>query len=196
MVSRPLVAGILTGWVVGDPVSGLLLGCILEVYFISIFPVGGAEFPEGGPPTLVAVAVGSTVSGPGGVALGVALGLVLSRVGALSIHLLRRVNGRLIPNPSVGTVSAGAILGGHLAGMSLDFLRGFLLSLFGLLGGTWLAQWTYGIWPLRMPGTLTLIAIGGTLTAGAFVGSLGGWRRRGVLFGVGLVGSLLVGLIL
>ena len=40
---------------------GLLLGGILEIYFISIFPVGGAEFPEGGPPTLVAVAVGSAI---------------------------------------------------------------------------------------------------------------------------------------
>jgi len=43
MISRPLVAGVLTGWMVGDPVLGLLIGGILEVYFISIFPVGGAE---------------------------------------------------------------------------------------------------------------------------------------------------------
>jgi len=40
MISRPLVAGVLTGWMVGDPLLGLLIGGILEIYFISIFPVG------------------------------------------------------------------------------------------------------------------------------------------------------------
>ena len=83
MFSRPLVAGVLTGWIMGDPVTGLLIGGLLEVYFISIFPVGGAEFPEGGPPTLVAVATGVAVSGPAGIAFGALLGFLLSRLGSL-----------------------------------------------------------------------------------------------------------------
>jgi len=196
MISRPLVAGVLTGWVVGDPVQGLLIGGILEVYFISIFPVGGGEFPEGGPSTLVAVAAGVAVSGPAGVAFGAFLGFLFSRLGAYSIRLLRKLNGRLAPDPSVREVTVSQVVWAQLAGVGLSFLRGCILSLIGLVIGLGLADLPADAWPLRMPGTLIFLAIGATIPAGAFVGSLGGWKRRGVLFGAGLTGFLLASLIL
>jgi len=196
MISRPLVAGVLTGWVVGDPAQGLLIGGILEVYFISIFPVGGAEFPEGGPPTLVAVAAGVAVSGPAGVAFGTFLGFLLSRLGAYSIRFLRRVNGRLAPDPSRREVTASRVVWAHITGVALSFVRGCLLSLVGLVIGFGLADIPAASWPLEMPGTIILLAIGATIPAGAFVGSLGGWKRRGVLFGAGLTGFFLASLIL
>ena len=83
-VSRPLVAGTLTGWAVEDPVLGLLMGGILEFYFISVFPVGGGHFPEGGAPTLVAVATAVVAPGPAGIALGAFMGFLWSRLGAIS----------------------------------------------------------------------------------------------------------------
>jgi mannose/fructose/N-acetylgalactosamine-specific phosphotransferase system component IIC len=196
MVSRPLVAGALTGWVMGDPFTGLLIGGILEVYLISVFPVGGGDFPDGGPPTLVAVATGVAVSGPAGVAFGTLLGFLLSRLGAYSTRFLRKVNGRLAPDPSRGEVTVSRIVWAHLAGLALSFLRGAIISVMGLVIGLGLADLPGEIWPLRMPGTLILLAIGATVPAGALVGSLGGWRRRGILFGAGLVGFFLAGLIL
>jgi mannose/fructose/N-acetylgalactosamine-specific phosphotransferase system component IIC len=196
MVSRPLVAGALTGWAVGDPVTGLLIGGILEVYLISVFPVGGADFPDGGAPTLVAVATGVAVSGPAGVAFGALLGFLLSRLGAYSIRFLRKVNGRLVPDPSRREVTTSRILWAHLGGVSLSFVRGAIMSLIGLVIGLGLADLPGEIWPLQMPGTLILLGIGATVPAGALVGSLGGWRRRGILFGAGLVGFFLAGLIL
>ena len=196
MVSRPLVAGVLAGWVIGDPVLGLLIGGFLEVFFISIFPVGGSEFPEGGPPTLVAVATGAAVAGPAGVAVGVALGLLLSRFGALSTRVLRRVNGRIVPDPSRMTVTPSRVVWAHLSCLGLDFVRGCILTGLGLWAGSWLAAAPLGIWPLRWPGTLALIAVGATIPAGALVGSLGGWRKRGKLFGAGLAVFLLASLVL
>jgi PTS system mannose-specific IIC component len=196
MVSRPLVAGVLTGWVVGDPALGLLMGGILEVYFISIFPVGGAEFPEGGPPTLVAVAVAAAISGPAGVAVGSVFGLLLSRAGAQSTRAMRRITARIVADPSQKEVTYGQVTWGHLAGVTLDFFRGCLLTLFGLTAGAWVATTPTHHWPLAMPGTLAVLAIGAAIPAGAFVGSLGGWRKRGVLFGAGVVGFFLASLIL
>ena len=166
------------------------------MYFISIFPVGGGEFPEGGPPTLVAVAAGVAVSGPAGVAFGTFLGFLFSRFGAYSIRLLRRLNGRLVPDPSRREVTVSQVVWAQLAGVGLSFLRGCILSLVGLVIGLGLADIPADSWPLRMPGTLILLAIGATIPAGAFVGSLGGWKRRGVLFGAGLTGFLLASLIL
>jgi mannose/fructose/N-acetylgalactosamine-specific phosphotransferase system component IIC len=196
MVSRPLVAGVLTGWLVGDPVLGLLIGGILEVYFISIFPVGGAEFPEGGPPTMVAVATGSMLAGPAGVALGTLLGFLLSRLGAFSTRILRRLNGRLVPDPSRKEVTPSRIIWAHMGGVALDFLRGCLLSLAGLIAGGWITRIAEDVWPLGMPGTYVLLAVGACIPAGAFVDALGGWRRRGSLFGAGLSGFLLASFVL
>ena len=36
MLSRPVVAGALTGWMLGDPALGLLIGTLLELYLLLI----------------------------------------------------------------------------------------------------------------------------------------------------------------
>lgn len=196
MVSRPLVAGVLTGWAVGDPALGLLVGGILEVYFISVFPVGGAEFPEGGPPTVSAVAAAAAIGGPAGLALGASLGFLLSRLGFYSTRMLRKINGRIAPNPARREVTAARMAWAHLICILLDFSRGSVVTLFGVLAGFGLAELPAGAWPLEMPGTLVLLAVGASIPAGAFLGSLGGWRKGGLLFGAGIGGFLLATLIL
>ena len=57
MVSRPLVAGALVGWLLGDPATGVAVGAILELYLLVSFPTGGSRFPEGATATVVAVAL-------------------------------------------------------------------------------------------------------------------------------------------
>lgn len=191
MVSRPLVAGVLTGWVMGDPGTGLLVGGALELYSISVFPVGGADFPEGGPPSVVGVAGATLLPGVQGLALGVFLGLFWSRLAAVSIRGLRGVNGRLAPDPSRGAVTEARIVWGHLGAISLDFFRGVGLTGVGLAVAVTLAKILDGIWPLSSSHTLGLLLLGASLPAGAFVTSLGGWRKRGVLFFAGLAGFLI-----
>jgi mannose/fructose/N-acetylgalactosamine-specific phosphotransferase system component IIC len=195
MISRPLVAGTLTGWVLGDPYLGLLVGGLIELYFIPVFPVGGADFPEGGPPTLVGVVAAFGVPGAGGIALGVTLGLAWSRLAAFSNHLLRRVNGRIVPDPSRAPASPRRTVWAHLACIGLDFCRGAVLSALGLAAARWTAAALPGLWPIGPPWTLGLLILGASLPAGAFVRSLGGWRKRGVLFMAG-AGGFLIGSIL
>ena len=57
MVSRPLVAGWLAGWVAGVPEFGITIGAVLEVFLLVSFPTGGARFPEGSTAAVVAVGV-------------------------------------------------------------------------------------------------------------------------------------------
>ena len=196
MVSRPLIAGTLTGWILGDPMSGLLVGGMIELYFIPVFPVGGADFPEGGPPTLVGVVAAAGVPWAGGIALGVIIGLTFSRLAAFSVRLLRRVNGRIVPDPSRANVSARRIVLAHLGCVGLDFFRGTALTALGLALIRWTTAFLPGVWPLSLSWTLGLLILGASLPAGAFVRSLGGWRKRGVLFAAGaggfLIGSFLL----
>lgn len=196
MVSRPIVAGVITGWVLGDPALGLLIGGVLEVYFISVFPVGGAEFPEGGPPTLVAVASGIAISGPAGLAFGSLMGFLWTRLGARSVRWLRRVVGRMIPDPSGGEVSTARIVRAHLLAMALDFSRGCVLSVSGLLVGRLLSSVLGPLWPFGMPGTVGILALGACLPAGAYLRRLGGWKRRGIVFGAGVAGFLVGSMLL
>src|SRR6185503_8489273 len=85
MVSRPLAAGLLAGWLAGDPVAGFLVGVILEIYLLVAFPVGGARFPEGATATVVGAVPAAPNPGPGALALGVGLGLVWGQLGGWSI---------------------------------------------------------------------------------------------------------------
>ena len=196
MVSRPLVAGVLTGWVLGDPGLGLLIGGVLEVFFIPAFPVGGAEFPEGGAPTIAAVATASVATGPGGLAVGALLGFLLTRLGGLSVRFRRKVNGRLVADPSRESVPGREIVRRHLLCIFLDFLRGAALTAAGVAAGLWVGMKLAGAWPLNWQGTVGLLILGAAFPAGALLKGLGGWRRRGILFGTGLLVFLVGGLIL
>jgi mannose/fructose/N-acetylgalactosamine-specific phosphotransferase system component IIC len=191
MVSRPIVAGVLAGWILGDPVLGLLIGGALELYFIPVFPVGGADFPEGGPTTVVGVTAATLLPGVPGLALGVMMGLLWSRVSGLTIHLLRWANARLVPDPSKGQVTATRVFWGHLTALALDFLRGFLLTLAGVFVAIYAARLLQGRWPLNQAATLGILLVGLSIPIGAFIQSVGGWRKRGVLFVAGLLGFLI-----
>lgn len=46
MVSQPIVAGPLVGFVLGDPVTGLTIGCIMELFWIGAMPIGSSVPPN------------------------------------------------------------------------------------------------------------------------------------------------------
>lgn len=191
MVSRPLVAGALTGWLLGDPSLGLVVGALLELYLLVSFPSGGARFPEGATATVVAVACALAVDGPGAIPLGVATGLVWGQVGGFSVTVLRRLNGRLVSDADAGTPER--LVRAHLAAMALDALRGATVTLVGAALGRWSVAWLADGWPLEGEDSLGLLLVGGAVSGGIFLRDLGGFRRRRVLFAtgmaVGLVGA-------
>ncbi len=102
MISRPIVAAPLTGWLLGDSLLGLQVGILLELLWLGRLPVGAAI-----PPDDTQVAVGSTVlavSGAGlaglpteGMAvLGLLIGLPLGKSGEIFDRLARWWNARLL----------------------------------------------------------------------------------------------------
>lgn len=194
MVSRPLVAGALTGWLLGDPALGLVVGTILELYLLVSFPTGGARFPEGATATVVAVASAAAVDAPGALPLGVAAGLVWGQIGGFSISALRRLNGRIIPEPD--TPRPDRLVPSHLLAMALDGLRGTTVTLTGVLLGRFTVAWMAGSWPLEAEDTRGLLLVGGAVSAGILLRALGGLRRRRILFAagvaLGLVGARLL----
>ncbi len=196
MLSRPLAAGLLSGWIAGDARAGFLVGVILEIYLLVAFPVGGARFPEGATATVVGAVTAATYPGPGALALAVGLGLVWGQVGGWSISALRTLNGGIAPDPTDPKLTPGRVVGGHLFAVVLDFLRGALVT--GT--GVWLAaravERLAGRWPLGEPDTLGLLLVGAAVSVGILLRSFGGLVRRRILFGTGLACGALGGLLL
>jgi len=101
MISRPLVAAPLTGWLLGNPMVGLEIGMLLELLWLGRLPVGAAI-----PPDDTQVAVGATVlalsigpslglNGMPIVILSVLVAIPLGKFGQVFDRIARQFNDRL-----------------------------------------------------------------------------------------------------
>lgn len=194
MISRPLIAASLAGWIVGAPMQGAWIGLLLEALHLSVLPVGAARYPEAGPAAVAAGAV--YASGPP--APSVLLTVVLFALGwewvsGYSVRLLRNVNGRFLAvAESVTELEPARLVRLHLAGIVLDFTRGLLLvgagiGIAALAVGIALDFWTAGE---RIP---QLLIAGALVTALAGASGLFGGRRRRALFVLGVAAGLALG---
>ena len=102
MISRPLVAGPLTGWVLGDAVAGLEVGSLIELLWLGRLPVGAAVPPDdtqvavGGTALAVLAAPSLGMAGLPFTLLCTLLALPLGKVGQLFDRFARHLNGRLV----------------------------------------------------------------------------------------------------
>jgi len=188
MISRPLVAGSVAGWLAGDVEAGLRIGVLFELFALDVLPVGAARYPDYGPATVGAVALG--IGAPWELGLGVSagLGLLLAVLGGWSLQIVRRWNARAIQRRAAALAAgeSSAIRRLQYWGVLRDALRGFLLTLTGLVLAATIHQ------SVRLDRqtavAFTLVAIGSGLAAaanGAFRSSGRGSRLKWLLAGLG-----------
>ena len=190
MVSRPLVAATLAGALLGDVTTGFVVGGVLELFYLSVLPVGGARFPEGGPAAVVGAATAAAIPGMAGLVAGIAAGLVWGAVGGHTVGWLRRLNTRIALDPAGPAVTPAAVARVQAACVTLDLVRGAVLTGVGLLLGPWLAVWLGGGWPLDDGWSAGLLLLGAAVPLGALLRSFG---LRPLLLGAGLGLGLLLG---
>jgi len=193
MISRPLVAGTVAGWLAGDIEAGLRVGVLFELFALDVLPVGAVRYPDYGPATVGAVALGTGAPWELGLGVSAALGLLLAVAGGWSLQVVRRWNARAIQR-RIAALAAGessAIRWLQYSGLLRDALRGFILTLMGLVLA---ATVTESIRLDRQTAVaLTLVAIGSGLAAGAsgaFRSSGRGPRLKWLVAGMG-VGTLI-----
>ena len=188
MISRPLVAGSVAGWLVGDIEAGLRIGVLLELFALDVMPVGAVRYPDYGPATVAAVTFGAGMQWRDALGLSAALGLVLAVAGGWSLQIVRRWNARAIQR-QVAALAAGqssAIRRLQYGGLLRDAFRGFILTLLGVLIAAAVKD------TVRLDAqtalALTLVAIGSGLAAvanGAFRSSGRAARLKWLMAGVG-----------
>jgi mannose/fructose/N-acetylgalactosamine-specific phosphotransferase system component IIC len=196
MISRPLVAGTVAGWLVGDVEAGLRIGVLFELFALDVLPVGAVRYPDYGPATIAAVALGAGAPWELGLGLSVALGLVLAVLGGWSLQIVRRWNARAIQRRAAALAAgeSSAIRRLQYGGLLRDAARGFILTLLGIV----LASTIQDMVRLdrQTAVALTLVVIGSALAAavnGAFRGSGRSSRLKWLVAGAGL-GVLLAAL--
>jgi PTS system mannose-specific IIC component len=135
MIARPLVAGAGAGLLLGDVGSGLLVGLLFELFQYDILPVGAVRYPEYGPASIAAVVVAQGVDSAAlGLGLGSVVGLLTAMVGGLSLHLLRRINARVV-HAAAARLESGdpaALVRLHTAAIARDAGRALLVTGLGL----------------------------------------------------------------
>ena len=188
MISRPLVAGTVAGWLAGDVHTGLRVGVLFELFALDVLPVGAVRYPDYGPATVGAVALGAGSVWQLGLGVSVALGLVLAVLGGWTLQLVRRSNARAIQRQAAALAAgeSSAIRRLQYGGLLRDTSRGFMLTLLGVVlaivirENVRLDEQTYL--------ALTLVAVGSALAAaanGAFRTSGRSTRFRWLAAGVG-----------
>jgi mannose/fructose/N-acetylgalactosamine-specific phosphotransferase system component IIC len=197
LLARPLVAASIAGWLVGDPVAGMRVGALLELFALDVLPVGASRYPEYGP-----AAVGAALFAAGqpwvvGVGAGGSLGLVMAAAGGWSLQRLRKANARLVQANSAALTTGmpATIRRLQWAGLRRDAMRAFVVTGasvgLALAGRTWLTV-------ADLPGRFLTAALVGAGVAAALTGS---WRsaghgRRVRWLGAGLVVGGIAGLLL
>ena len=106
MLARPLVAGGITGLMLGDVGAGLRVGALLELFALDVLPVGAARYPDYGPPTVGATALAA--GAPWELTLGLAgtIALIGAVLGGWSLQYVRRRNAAAIQR-STAALAAG-----------------------------------------------------------------------------------------
>lgn len=191
MISRPLVAAAVAGWLLGDPAAGVTVGLVLELFALESVAIGASRYPDYGAAAVGAAVLGAA-TGFNGLGMAVALGLVLAELGGWSLQGLRHANaralGRNAASLQVGDPSVLRRL--QYAGLLRDAWRSLVLTGIALGAATALRRWG----PLGGPVApiVTLVVLGGGLAA-ATAGTLRhagrgrrlAWLATGVVVGMG-----------
>ena len=192
MISRPLVAGAVTGWILGDLAFGVTTGLVLELFALESLAIGAARYPDYGAATVGGVLAGSGFPVAQSLGFSVAVGLALAGLGGVTLMWLRHANSRAVIRRAA-SLQAGdpvAVSALQFGGLLRDCVRSVLLAVVAILVG-----WTARDWVPRIGSAATMVSfvvIGGGLAAsvsGALKTAGRGQRLRSLALGsaIGIV---------
>lgn len=175
MIARPLVAGTVAGVIVGDPLTGGMVGAALELFALDVLPVGGARVPDYGQGAVAATATAAGAPGVLGFGLAVAVGLAVAYLGQVGIQLVRRGNTGDVRRhrEALDGGDARTVAALHYRGLARDVVRAAAVAALGLGLASAAYRWVH----VSALGAVLLSVV--LLGAGAGVGAAGALRLTG-----------------
>lgn len=138
VASQPIVVGVITGWALGDPRLGLVLGSYLQLIWAYGLPRGRVPGPDTSAGTVAGVVAASAFSsgvsgGHGHLALAIVVAIGVARLGSWTELYRRRINGALVSR-ALGRLNqgeVGAIGRAQGMGVAITAIRGGLTAAIG-----------------------------------------------------------------
>lgn len=206
MISRPIIAGTITGLIIGlvlpgTPAlgavpTGLVVGAALELYALDVAPFGAARYPDFGPATVAAVYAALDVKPAMGLGVAIVVGLLTGLFGGWMMQVVRRANAAAIQRRAAA-LAAGevdAIRALQWGGVRRDIARSAGVTAAGLA----IAMLIWLVLPAGSDNFawLTIVAIGGGVSAAisGAIRSAGRTRRLAWVLAGLAAGSVIVAL--
>jgi mannose/fructose/N-acetylgalactosamine-specific phosphotransferase system component IIC len=135
MISQPIVAGPLTGWMLGDSAAGLVIGAVLELIWVLDMPIG-TFVPADATISAVSATAIAVLGSTGGARLDLIGFSILLTTGMVPITMkvdgiIRKRNSRLADTAvaASGEDAGQKLSRAHLTGLVVFFLKSFVLYL-------------------------------------------------------------------
>ena len=170
MVSRPIVAATLAGAFIGHPPAGLLIGVVLELIALDTLPFGASRYPEWGSAGVVggALFAAQPPGAPGALPASLLAALLTASISGWSMVVLRRMIATRLERTrdSIEMGSRDALMGLHLSGMTLDLLRGALVTTLGMIVFSSLVRAIVAIWGSESAPSRAVVVVVAAIVAG------------------------------
>jgi mannose/fructose/N-acetylgalactosamine-specific phosphotransferase system component IIC len=171
MISRPVVAATLAGSFIGHPPAGLLIGVVLEMIALDTLPFGASRYPEWGSAGVVGGALfGAQPHGmPGALPACLLAALLTASISGWSMVVLRRLIAMRLEQTRdrIEEGSRNALLSLHLSGMSMDLLRGGLVTITAMMIFAPLVRAIVAIWGSDSAPSRAVVVVIAAIVAGA-----------------------------
>jgi PTS system mannose-specific IIC component len=174
MISRPIVACTLTGALLGEAASGVLVGAALELIALETLPFGASRYPEWGSASVVGGALFATHAHPayppGAMTLAVLSALATAWIGGWSMVKLREWNAAWARRRrgELEAGSRGAVTSLQLFGMTMDLLRGALLTAIAYSALAPITTASLGVWSVESRASRAfIVGLTASIAAGA-----------------------------
>ena len=172
MVSRPIVAATLAGAFIGNPPAGLLIGVVLEMIALDTLPFGASRYPEWGSAGVVggALFAAQPPGMPGALPATLLAALLTASISGWSMVVLRRLIASRLERTrdKMEEGSRDALLSLHISGMSMDLLRGGLVTITAMMVFAPLVRAIVAIWGSdSAPSRAVVVVIAAMVAGGA-----------------------------
>jgi mannose/fructose/N-acetylgalactosamine-specific phosphotransferase system component IIC len=170
MISRPIVAATLAGTFIGHSASGLLIGVVLEMIALDTLPFGASRYPEWGSAGVVggALFAAQPTGMPGALPASLLAALLTASISGWSMVVLRRIIAARLERTRdrIEEGSRDALLSLHLSGMSLDLVRGALVTTLGMVIFSPLVRAIVAIWGSESAYSRAVVVVTAAIVAG------------------------------
>jgi PTS system mannose-specific IIC component len=170
MISRPIVAATAAGAFIGNPPAGLLIGVVLEMIALDTLPFGASRYPEWGSAGVVGGSLFAAQNGsmPGALPASLLAALLTASISGWSMVVLRRTIAMRLERvrDRLEEGSRDSLHSFHLMGMSLDLLRGALVTITAMLIFAPLVRAIVAVWGSESAASRAVVVVIAAIVAG------------------------------